>query len=173
MLRSTIFISRGNESELSERLKKEALERLLGDTNYSLYTDARGKPYVKCSTPVGISVTHSSGVVAVGVFPFEPVGIDMEKMSDTYPARVADRFFSSSERELIVTPRNFYEVWCRKEAYVKMTGEGLKAISSFDSGHTDVFFTDLSKTVSDVLGEEFVFVVASDSPLDRVDVVLV
>ncbi len=161
MFLPTIFFSRGSESEISEKLKRDALKTLLDGIFYEYFTDERGKPCVRCSIPVGISVTHSSGVVAVGVFPTEPVGIDMEKIEEAYPERVADRFFKSEEKEKLHSAKDFYTIWCRKESFVKMTGEGIGALSSFNSENTNVVLTDLGEKFSTLLGEDFAFCIAS------------
>lgn len=168
MALSTIFFSHGNESEISEKLKSDALKASLDGTCYEYFTDDRGKPCVKCSPPVSISVTHSHGVVAVGIFSFDPVGIDMEKIEEAYPERVADRFFTSEEREKLHSPKDFYTIWCRKESFVKMTGEGIGAISSFNSENTSVVLTDLGETFSKLLGEDFAFCVSSHEVLKEV-----
>jgi phosphopantetheinyl transferase len=172
-MKATIFISRGNEKEISKSLRMTALEKTLKSSAFSLHTDERGKPHVTFYKPVGISISHSEAVVAVGVFPFEPVGLDMEKQKNTYPESVPRRFFSKGERKLIESPKDFYKIWCCKEAYVKMTGEGIAGISSFDSTSSDVNFLDLSKQVSSLLGEDFCLIVASREEISDIDIEII
>ena len=156
----TLFLARGNEKEISRELKKEALKRLL-NCDYELCFTDKGKPFVKCENPVGISVSHDNGAVAVLVTPFEPVGIDLQKVEGEYPERVADRFFSEKERACIKASKDFYEIWCKKESLVKMTGEGISALSSSDIYDSKCIFTSLSKQVSETLNDEYVFYICS------------
>lgn len=152
----TVFIARGNEKEKSEWLKKRALEyfEILTDLKY---TD-KGKPYLEGT---GISVTHDENVTAVILTPSEFVGIDIEKVKENYPVRVSYRFFKPNEQELVKTPEDFYKVWCKKESYVKMTGEGIAGISDADIFSPDVIFTDLSREISENIGEKFVLIVCT------------
>ena len=74
-----------------------------------------------------LSISHSCGVCAVAVAD-EPVGLDIE-LNEREPERLmklAKRFFSSDEAEYVKPDpaRRFYEIWCKKESYVKYTGEG-------------------------------------------------
>ena len=165
MLEPTIFLSCGNEKEISKTLKIKALESLL-DVPFELYTNKNGKPMIKCEESIGISVTHDSGAVAVIVTPFEPVGIDMEEIKNDYPVRVPDRFFCENERKLIKTSEDFYRIWCKKESYVKMTGEGIAGISNFDSTKENIIFTDLSEKISKLLSKKFIFFIASKATLN-------
>ncbi len=152
----TVFIARGNEKEKSAFLKKCALEffEILDDIKY---TD-QGKPYLDGA---GISVTHDENVTAVILTPSEFVGIDIEKVREEYPVRVSYRFFSDNERQLINSPEDFYKIWCKKESFVKMTGDGIAGLSKADIFSNDVNFTDLSEKVSENLNEKFVLIVCT------------
>lgn len=155
-----IFLSSGNEKEISQKLKIKALESVL-ENPFELYFEDNGKPRVKYEKSVGISVSHDSGTVAVLVTPFEPVGIDIEEIKDTYPSRVADRFFCKNEKNMINNSEDFFKIWCKKESFVKMTGEGIAGISNFDSTNTNVVFTDLSEKISNISGKNFAFFICS------------
>ncbi len=160
-----IFLSFGNEKEISKSLKIKALENVL-DGQFELYTEQNGKPRVKYKKSIGISITHDSETVAVIVCPFEPVGIDMEEIKEDYPKRVTDRFFTDNEKKAVKTSEDFYRIWCKKESFVKMTGEGIAAISDFDSLKTDVVFTDLSEKISLAAEKKFAFFICSKEPLN-------
>jgi phosphopantetheinyl transferase len=87
------------------------------------------------------NISHSGGHVVCAVCD-EPVGIDVEVVKPI-DMNIANRFFSEDERERIFSgPEDergrlglFYDVWTRKESFIKMTGEGLsrplKAFSVF------------------------------------------
>ena len=156
----TVFISFGEEKKISRDVQNKALISILSN-DFELYRNENGKPLVKSDSPVGISITHDSGVVAVLVTPFEPVGIDMEEIKEIYPVRVPDRFFSKKERDSIKSSKDFYKIWCKKESFVKMTGKGIAQISDFDSFDTDVIFLDLSHEISEKTGKSFSFFICS------------
>lgn len=152
----TVFITKGDEKISSALLKEKALAYAKID-GIIKYTD-NGKPYIKNA---GISVTHDENLTAVIITPFEHVGIDIEKVKDTYPERVADRFFTDKERINIKTPSDFYKIWCKKESYVKMTGEGIAGIREFNTFSNRLIFTDLSDKISELTGENFVLIICS------------
>ena len=154
-----LYIASGNEKEISEKLKNLALSSL-GIPMSSLEYTEKGKPFIK-NSDIGISITHDSDTVALLLAPFSPVGIDMQIISDEYPIRVPDRFFTKNERLLISSPSDFYNIWCKKESFVKMTGEGISGMSSFDSTKSDLIFTDLSDEMSKITGKSFCFFICS------------
>ena len=163
----TVFVSRGNEKETSERLKKTALE-FFNITEDIKYTD-NGKPYLN---DIGISVTHDEHVTAVILTSIKQVGIDIEKERDEYPERVTHRFFNDNERALINTPKDFYKIWCKKESYVKMTGEGIAGLSEADIFLKDILYTDLSEEISKKLGENFILIVCSKEKINPKIIIL-
>lgn len=95
-----------------------------------------GKPYFAGATDFHYNISHTKNAVAVGVSK-EPVGIDVEKIRD-YKMKLANRFFCEAEvnyikKETENAPKHFYEIWTKKEAYVKWVGKGLSIpLNSFD-----------------------------------------
>ena len=69
-----------------------------------------------------ISISHSGQKTAVGKSE-KPIGIDIEKIENRNFNPLAERFFTENE-----TAAAFYEIWTRKEAHAKITGDGLKEI---------------------------------------------
>lgn len=105
------------------RARKE-LERL-GAENIS---------YLKNGKPVAdnlfVSISHSNGRCAVCVSERE-VGIDIEKIADRDFEKIVRKTFSKKEREYYFnskSPQTFYEIWTRKEAHSKISGEGIRDI---------------------------------------------
>ena len=160
----TLFISVGNEKELSKKLKEMALDAF-SISKDSLYTDENGKPLIKNSSPVGISVTHDENIVAVLIAPFEPLGIDIEKIKNSYSSRIPERFFTKKEQASICSCDDFYKIWCRKESYLKMTGEGIGGISHTDTFSKKIVYTDLSDEISKILNDKFAFMICSHQPV--------
>lgn len=96
-----------------------------------------GKPYLE-NVEYHFNVSHSGNMVAVAVNESCPVGIDVEKIKSV-SAGIARRVFSDSDRRFVFgnavihdgkiedrdTLIRFFKVWTYKEAFVKMTGEGI------------------------------------------------
>ena len=122
-----------------------------------------GKPYLK-NGDWHFSISHSGDIAAVAVSRDCPVGIDVEKIRPV-SARILLRVFSESdahfvlggspvsngrieEREMLT---RFFKVWTYKEAFVKMTGEGicadLKSISYDEARCISNTFDDYVLTV--------------------------
>ncbi len=93
----------------------------------------KGKPYLR-DYPFYFNLSHSGEYVACAVSDSE-VGVDIQRCS---PAdgeclgRLARRFFSEEERRALEQcgdgeerRRLFYRLWTRKEAYGKLTGQGI------------------------------------------------
>jgi len=97
-----------------------------------------GKPYLPGFPRLHVSVSHSGSLIACCCSPDGPTGIDCEHTSRRMrdPLAIARRFFTPGELQYIQSqPRPeaaFLEVWCTKEAYSKLTGEGLGSFRRFD-----------------------------------------
>lgn len=94
-----------------------------------------GKPFLKNFPDFHFSVSHSGSCVAF-ISDSSPIGIDIEKISQAR-IEIARRFFAPNEYKYILKSENqnntFYEIWTKKEAYIKMLGTGLTTpLSSFD-----------------------------------------
>ena len=72
MLTPHIFLTHKSPEKKSLDFARDILEKLL-QVPFSVYVDERGKPLVKSSVPIGISITHSGDFLALAVFPFERV----------------------------------------------------------------------------------------------------
>ncbi|MGI0078515.1 MAG: 4'-phosphopantetheinyl transferase family protein [Nitrososphaerales archaeon] len=86
--------------------------------------------------PIQFNVAHSSGMVLYAFTLGRQVGVDLERIERIYQLEeIACRFLSNADRETIskfsgykkyVT---FFQIWTRKEAYLKARGKGLSDIS--------------------------------------------
>ncbi len=89
----------------------------------------RGKPYL-VGHDLEFSVAHSDGAVLIAVGPPSPLGVDLERLRpggwEPAMARLVcipgeiSRIAAASDPD-----RAFLEIWTRKEAFVKASGEGL------------------------------------------------
>lgn len=112
-------------------LPPRALDFSLGDA---------GKPRLTGHTNgLQFNASHSGNLALIAVTRATPIGVDIERVRPTPADRIANRFFSPTERStLMQVPRTqrleaFFQYWTRKEAFLKATGDGLRrSLDSFD-----------------------------------------
>ncbi|MDR1805701.1 MAG: 4'-phosphopantetheinyl transferase superfamily protein [Clostridium sp.] len=84
-----------------------------------------GKPYFAGIEDFHFSLSHSGEYLALATHD-SPVGVDIELLRKP-DLLVARRFFTKDEQEYVAEDeKRFFEVWTRKEAYIKYTGMGLR-----------------------------------------------
>ncbi len=129
--------------ELTDRLTAAVLKEC-GKTNFSIIRDKNGKPLTDLPG-VFISVSHSGAYFSC-LISDRPVGVDMQETRKISSHKIAGRYFSEKEREYIRErgEKGFFELWTRKEAYSKYTGNGIKDIIAGVTviGRDDVEFLD-------------------------------
>lgn len=94
-----------------------------------------GKPSLKSNPDYYFSISHCKNCIAF-ISDISPIGIDIEQIKTTN-LNIAKRFFTTHEYQYIFnsndTISSFFEIWTKKEAYIKMLGVGLsKPLNSFD-----------------------------------------
>ena len=99
----------------------------------NLHYDENKKPLADNSF---VSISHSKDMVAVCKSD-KPVGIDIEFMAtDRDYKKIANRFYKGKELEYFnsrSTAESFYEIWTKKEAYSKISGQGaIEIFNGFD-----------------------------------------
>ena len=99
----------------------------------NLHYDENNKPLAdNCF----VSISHSKDMIAVCKSD-KPVGIDIEFMAtDRDYKKIANRFYKGKELEYFhfsPTAETFYEIWTKKEAYSKISGQGtIEIFEGFD-----------------------------------------
>lgn len=93
-----------------------------------------GKPVAMVKgKEVFVSISHSGDFVASAVSD-TPVGVDLEVIREFKPSVL--KALSDEEQEFIEKSKDkssaFLKIWTAKEAYLKLTGEGLKGFSKAD-----------------------------------------
>jgi 4'-phosphopantetheinyl transferase len=112
-------------------LPAAGLEFALGD---------RGKPLLPDHPHLHFNLSHSGSLMALAVTEAGPVGVDVERIDTTHRLDdLVDRYFAPAEGEAFLAlpperrPEAFFEIWTRKEAFIKVTGEGLsRGLGSFE-----------------------------------------
>ena len=118
-------------------LGRAALRLVLGAyaglTPASLHFDlgANKKPMLREAPELHYNVSHAGDWVLLAVAGAE-VGLDVERLDPLFAFReILDHSFSAAEKEFIerspVPYQAFYQLWTRKEAFVKATGRGIDA----------------------------------------------
>ena len=98
-------------------------------------TGKNGKPFLLNHPDFQFNISHTRNAIVVA-FSHSEIGVDVESIKSANFA-IANRFFTSSEKKHIISHDNtdyaFYEVWTKKDAYIKYLGSGLSIpLKSFD-----------------------------------------
>jgi 4'-phosphopantetheinyl transferase len=126
--------------------ENEALEFSTEDVlDISYVLVENGKPYVKNYPSFHFSLSHSGDYVALAAAGI-PVGIDVQEERVSDSDKLAERFFSEKENEMLrkiaddeERSHMFFRIWSAKEAYIKMTGHGLQEdLSGFHISFDDM-----------------------------------
>lgn len=99
-----------------------------------------GKPSLRGDSPLEFNMSHSADVVIVAVTWGRRVGVDVEQWSESVEVEsLAQTVFSPAESAYVLDQGAaervpaFFQVWSRKEAYIKATGDGVsRGLDHFD-----------------------------------------
>lgn len=124
-----------------------------------------GKPYLDKYHNFGFSISYTYNASIV-IFSETEIGIDIEYIKDIKDIKdkFIYRFFVEDERtyimesnDKIIEIKRFYEVWTKKEAYIKWCGKGLSIpLNSFS-----IFDKELSKHFITIYKEKYVISIFS------------
>ena len=118
------------------------LRRILGDhletdpADLSFEHNGNGKPFLT-DTDLEFNVSHSRERLLIAVTAGRTVGVDIEfRRSGINMNAIAERWFAPEERDFFQTLENpqdgFFDIWAKKEAYVKALGIGIfKELAEF------------------------------------------
>lgn len=116
---------------------EELLDLLQEPVELSYRYGENGKPYLQ-GNPLYFNLSHS-GEYVLCALSGEEIGADIQKHQASPKEALVKRFFSEQEQEMFANCKTcpeseemFYRLWTRKEAYAKLTGQGLAAIVSGD-----------------------------------------
>ncbi|WP_420643161.1 4'-phosphopantetheinyl transferase family protein [Candidatus Leptofilum sp.] len=102
-----------------------------------------GKPELaaeQATSGVRFNISHAQGVALLAFSRNREVGVDIEQVRPLDDGeQIAERFFSENEVAVFTAvppeqkPQAFFNCWTRKEAFIKVIGEGLSCpLDSFD-----------------------------------------
>ncbi|QHI71238.1 4'-phosphopantetheinyl transferase family protein [Aminipila terrae] len=162
-----IYDGKEHKGKAGEELLRKALKDYSGNayTGIVIKREKYGKPYFE-NIPVQFSISHSGQIWVCLMADFN-VGIDIQFYKNLKYEKIAERFFTENEIEYIHQKGidGFFQVWTRKEAYVKYTGNGFanEGFSDFSvvSKEGNNYF--LKKTIGEAYFQEL------DLPSDKCD----
>jgi len=129
-----------------------------------------GKPHIKGVDDFYYNISHTRNAIVIAVSEF-PVGVDIEKVKES-DLKIANRFFTENEREYLKKNaldinRLFYEIWTKKEAYIKYTGKGLvMPLKSFD-----VLDAYISSHIYTIEKDDYIISVCSELPYQQYEII--
>ena len=133
--------TRRSESLAALTALSELIRISFGDVNLEILRDKNGKPYFK-NSDISFSLSHSGdiSVAALCDEKYNLIGVDVEKIADRANIEeLSQRFFSSDEKQEFIkrgkAQKAFFDIWTKKEAYAKMTGEGLASVLGDQAHH--------------------------------------
>lgn len=145
-------------AKLTKKIKSDDYIKYILSTYYSYDFDeidikrtSNKKPYIK---NIHYSVSHKGSYI-VAIVSDSEIGIDMEIVDDNYREKIVDKYFSKSERDYILSHNDeknvkFFEVWTKKEAYIKKMNLTLADIKKIDTSNENIFTFRLSDIIISV-----------------------
>lgn len=99
-----------------------------------------GKPALQHNTPIRFNMSHSHDQAIIAISEHAEIGVDLEYMErKTDWTNLARRFFSPEEVDDLFRQQpnsqktHFFQLWTRKEAFIKALGTGLSTpLDSFN-----------------------------------------
>lgn len=111
----------------------ELLAGLPGRLPLTYRYGSRGKPYF-ADIPLCFNISHSGDYVLL-VSSEREVGADIQKIQKCHVEKLSERFLDEEERKRLRAlvseeerERAFFQVWVKKEAWGKLTGQGLPQV---------------------------------------------
>lgn len=96
-----------------------------------------GKPFLTNEPSICFNISHSSNYIVCAVDD-KAVGIDIEQVKPIN-IKIAERYFALDEARFVLSgsdeenTKHFYEIWTKKESFLKREGTGLsKSLLSFN-----------------------------------------
>lgn len=120
-----------------------------------------GKPFLRNYNHFCFNISHTENAIVIAISD-KCIGIDIEKIQ-TINLSVAKRFYTDFEKKYLFQSQEkiyerFYEIWTKKEAYIKYIGKGLHMpLNSFN-----VFDRNISEKLKTFKREDYLITICSD-----------
>lgn len=123
---------------IADGLLRYALRQTLGTDQVALAQTSTGKPFISDREDFHFNLSHSGRWVVIA-WADRPLGIDVETvLMDENKEHLARRFFHRDEQAYLFSAsgedraKRFYEIWTKKESYLKYLGTGInRPLDSF------------------------------------------
>jgi 4'-phosphopantetheinyl transferase len=99
---------------------------------WTICTEKSGKPFQQQELRLHFNLSHSHKMLLMGITNCGSIGVDVEWYDRTIPfLQLARRFFHPEETKVLESSTGnelnslFFDYWTKKEAYLKLTGQGL------------------------------------------------
>jgi 4'-phosphopantetheinyl transferase len=151
------------------------LGRYLGvcPENVELDYGAYGKPYFVQALealPVDFNLSHTQGLIAIAVSA-NPIGIDIERIDPSLDVeRLQGYVLTEAEArkitrsEMAARTMEFFRCWTRKEAILKLWGQGItQPLTTLETGEMSLFSDQELLTCSPC--DDYIISIASSSPV--------
>ncbi|EHL16585.1 hypothetical protein HMPREF9629_01132 [Peptoanaerobacter stomatis] len=144
-MKTYIFLSSLNKKIKTDDYVKYILSKyyFMDFGDIEIIRGQNGKPYIK-NSDIKYSVSHKKDYI-VAVFSHDEIGIDIEILTDKDYSGIVNRYFFEDERKYILTPtseleknKRFFEIWTKKEAYIKKYDLNISYIKKIDSLKEDI-----------------------------------
>ncbi|MBU8567929.1 4'-phosphopantetheinyl transferase superfamily protein [Virgibacillus pantothenticus] len=146
-IQKNLFILDAEEKERFNRYKVASkkieflsgrilLKTILGDilglppASISFIKNSYGKPFIKQDSQIDFNISHSGNKLVLAITKNKNVGVDIEKIEEDV-LEVMDLVFLPDEISYINSQPSyyqrkeaFYNIWTRKEAFMKLSGKG-------------------------------------------------
>ncbi len=127
---NTIYFIPVKQNQNPSLTARGFLKKIIG-SDFTLSFTEHKKPYIKEMPNFHFNISHTSGAAVIAVAEQE-VGIDIEKNRNVN-LDVAKRFTKNEADFIGSSKTRFLEIWTRKEAFLKQSGQGISAgLDSFD-----------------------------------------
>ena len=110
--------------------------------------NAYGKPYLE-KLPIHFNLSHSGSKVICGISD-RAIGVDIQEMTEGNVEGIWKRFFDEREKRLLKECATeaqrrelFYRMWAWKEAYGKLTGQGIGGVLDFNTLESGAYELEL------------------------------
>lgn len=180
------------ESLCAHALKRKVLAPLCDGVPSELRfcRSENGKPLLVDYPQQHFNLSHSQGLVLLGVRTGQAIGVDIECIRESLHVNdLAERFFHTSEAQLLaaapsrtIAHRQFYRLWVAKEAIIKAMGGALahllKEVVLVFTDRNQLQIRQLPSTFPDVQSwhlqelipaENALAAVASPAPIEKLE----